>query len=109
MNGYLEAILVFIKQALDLDEVILIENVNGIFDVIPHFGFDVPAAIAERQREIGLSRFLGLYLLGDDNEAGDDYFVFVLGAIADEEIFHDSLAVLFNHRGHRGSQGSTRD
>src|SRR5207244_11334427 len=86
VNGYLEAILVFIKQALDLDEVILIENVNGIFDVIPHFGFDVPAAIAERQREIGLSRFLGLYLLGDDNEAGGDYLILLLGAIAAEEV-----------------------
>ena len=47
MNGKLEAILVLINKTLNLDEIFLIEGVNGVSDVVPHFGFEVTAAIAE--------------------------------------------------------------
>ena len=47
MNGELEPVLVLIDQTLDLDEVVLVEGVDRILDVVPHFAFDVAAAVAQ--------------------------------------------------------------
>ena len=77
----LEAVLVFVDQALDLEEVILLEGVENFFDVVPHLGFDLAAAVAEGERQIGLAGFLGLDLLGDHDKSGGDDLVFVLGAV----------------------------
>ena len=81
VNRDLEAILVFVEQAFDLEEVILLEGVDGVLDVVPHLGFDLAAAVAESQREVGFAGFLGLNLLGNDHETGSDDFVFVVIAI----------------------------
>ena len=43
----LEAIFVLVDQTFDLDEIVLVKGVDGIFDVIPHFAFEVSAAIAQ--------------------------------------------------------------
>src|SRR5215470_490379 len=92
VNGDLVAILVLIQESLNLDEIILVEDVDCVFDVVPHLGFDVPTVIAQRERKIRLPGFLRLYLLGNDHEAGDDYFIFVLRTIANKEIFHGLTA-----------------
>ncbi len=88
VDGELEAVLVLVDEALDLEEVVLLEGVEDFFDVVPHFGFELAAAVAESEREIGLAGFLGLDLLADDDEAGGDDLVFVARAIADVEVFH---------------------
>ena len=88
VDGELETLLVFVDEALDFEEVVLLEGVEDLFDVVPHLGFELAAAIAESEREIGLAGLLGLDLLGDDYEAGGDDLVFVAGAVADVEIFH---------------------
>ena len=84
----LEAVLVFVDQAFDLEEVVLLEGIEDFLDVVPHFGFELAAAIAESECEVRLAGFLGLDLLGDDDESRGDDFVFVPDAIADVEIFH---------------------
>ena len=72
MDGELEAVLVLVEQAFDLEKVVLFEGVDGILDVVPHLGFDLAAAVAQSERQVRLAGFLGLDLLADDNEAGDD-------------------------------------
>ena len=95
MDRDLEPVLVLIEQALDFEEVILIEGVDGIFDVVPHLGFDLAATVGENQRQVRLSALLGLDLLGTDDKSGGDDLVFEAGTIREEEIFHDfSLASL---------------
>src|SRR4029077_6552975 len=89
MDSDLKSILVFVEQALDLDEVILLESVQGILHVVPHLGFDVAGAITERQRQVRFTRFFGLHLFDDDDEARGNDFVFVLDTIAYKEVFHD--------------------
>ena len=64
MNGELKAVLVLVDEAFDLEEIVLLEGVENFLDVVPHFGFELAAAIAEGQGEIGLTGFLGLDLLG---------------------------------------------
>ena len=81
MNGNLKTILIFVEQTLDLDEVVLLEGVQGVCDVVPHFGFQLSGTIAEGQREIGLSGLLGLDLFGNDYEAGGEDLIFVLSTI----------------------------
>ena len=88
VDSELKAILVFVDEAFDLEEVILLEGVENFFDVVPHFGFELAAAVAESEREVGLAGFLGLDLLADDDEGGSDDLVFVARAIADVEVFH---------------------
>ncbi len=89
MDGELEAVLVLVEQAFDLEEVILLEGVEGLLDVVPHLGFDLATAIAEGQREIGFAGLLGFHLVGHDNKRGGNDLVFVLDAIGDEKIFHE--------------------
>ena len=62
MDGELEAVLVLVDQALDLDEVVLLEGVDGVLDVVPHLGFDVAAAIAQGEGQVRLTAFLGFDL-----------------------------------------------
>ena len=88
MDGELEAVLVLVDQAFDLDEVILLEAVDGVLDVVPHLGFDVAAAIAEGQSQIGLAALLGFDLLGDDDEGRSDDLVLVLNAVGNEKFLH---------------------
>jgi hypothetical protein len=68
MDSDLKSILVFVEQALDLDEVILLESVQGILHVVPHLGFDVAGAITERQCQVRFTRFFWLHLFDDDDE-----------------------------------------
>ena len=88
MNRDLEAILISVQQAFDLEEVVLLEGVECVFDVVPHFGFDLATTIGKSQREIGLAGFLWLYLLAGDDETGNDDFVFEARTIREEEFFH---------------------
>jgi len=41
VNGELETILVFINQALDLEEIVLLESIENFLHVIPHLGFEL--------------------------------------------------------------------
>src|ERR1700678_3453520 len=43
----LEAALVFVDQALDLEKVILLEDVEHLFHVVPHLGLELAAAVPE--------------------------------------------------------------
>ena len=69
VDGELKAVLVLVDEAFDLKEIVLLEGVEDFFDVIPHFGFELAAAVAESEREVGLAGFLGLDLLADDDES----------------------------------------
>ena len=89
----LKAVLVLVDEALDLEEVILLERVEDLFDVVPHFGFELAAAVPESERQVGLPGFLGLDLFADDDEARGDDLVFVARAIADVEVFHRRLSM----------------
>ena len=91
MNRQLKALLVLVDQTLDFEEIILLERVENFLNVIPHLGFQLAAAVAERQGKIGLSGFLGLDLLGYDNKSRGDDFVFVADAIADIKILHGDV------------------
>ena len=51
MDGELEALLVFVDQALGLDKVVLLEGFEDFFNVVPHFGFELSAAIARIYNE----------------------------------------------------------
>ena len=64
MDRELETVFVFVDKAFDLEEVILLESVESLLDVVPHFGFELPAAIAKREGQIRLARFLWFDLLG---------------------------------------------
>ena len=75
----LKAVFVFVDQALDFEEVILLEGIENFLDVVPHLGFDLSAAVAQGEREIGLARLFRFYLLGDYNKGGGDDFIFVIG------------------------------
>ena len=61
---------------------------RGFSDVVPHFGFDLAAAVGQGEGEVGLAGFLGLDLLGDDHESGGDDLVFVARAVANVEVLH---------------------
>src|SRR5580698_1266919 len=58
VNRDLEAVLVFVEQAFDLEEVVLLEGVDRVLDVIPHLGFDLTGSITQDERQIGLSSLL---------------------------------------------------
>ena len=88
VDGELKTVLVLVEQAFGLDEVVLLEYVDRVFDVIPHLGFELAAAIAEHERKIRLSCLLGLDLLGDHHEGGSNHLILVLAAIGDKEILH---------------------
>src|SRR5215469_6993481 len=66
MNGKLETLFVFVDQALHLQKIVLLKGLENPVDVVPHFGFELAAAIAQREREVGLSSFFGFDLLGHD-------------------------------------------
>jgi hypothetical protein len=68
MNRDLEPLFVLIDEAFDFQEVILLKRLEHFVDVIPHFGFNLTGAIAEREREVGLPGFLGFDLLGDNDK-----------------------------------------
>ena len=91
VDGELKTVLVFVDEALDLEEIVLLEGFEDFLDVVPHFGFELSGAVAESQSQIRLSGFLGLDLLGDDDEAGCDDLVFLARAVADIEIFHGTV------------------
>ena len=80
-DGDLETVLIFIEQAFDFEEVVLLEGVDCVLDVIPHFGVELAGAITENERQIRLSGLLRLNLLGYDHESRSDDFVFVVAAI----------------------------
>ncbi len=69
MNRELETLLVFVDEAFDFEEVVLLEGLEDFFDVVPHFGFELAAAVAESEGEVGLSGLLRLDLLGDNDES----------------------------------------
>src|SRR5580704_11639705 len=94
VNGDLEAVLIFVEQAFDLEEVVLLEGVDRVLDVVPHLGFDLAGAITQDQRQIGLSGLLRLDLLGDDHKTRGDDLVFVVRAIGQEEFLHAVQAKL---------------
>ena len=77
MHRELKAVLVLVDQAFDLEEVILLEGVEDLFNVVPHLGFDLAAAIAESERQIRLAGLLGFDLLGNHDEARGDDLVFL--------------------------------
>ena len=79
MNGELKTILVFVDETFDLEEIVLLEDVDEFFDVVPHFGFDLAAAVGQDQGQIRLAIFLRLDLLRRHHEAGGDDLVFLLG------------------------------
>src|SRR5581483_4762277 len=89
MNGELKALLVLVDQAFDLDEVILLEGFEDFLDVVPHFGFELSAAIAESQGDVRLACFFRLDLFCDYDECRGDDFVFVAQTVADEEVLHE--------------------
>jgi hypothetical protein len=91
MDRELEAVLILVDQAFNFDEVVLLEGIERIFDVVPHFGFDVATAVAKRQRQIWFPGLLGFDLLGDDNEARDDDFVLVPAAVAEVKVLHSVI------------------
>ena len=68
MNGELKAVFVLIDQSLDLDEVVLIAGVNGVFDVVPHLGLDVAAAISQGKGQVRLTALLGFDLAGNHHK-----------------------------------------
>ena len=88
VNRELEALLVFINQALDLEEVILLEGLQHVLHVVPHLGFELPAAIAKCQRQIRFASLLGLDLFGYHDESRGDDLVLVAHAVADVEVLH---------------------
>jgi len=97
----LEAVFVFVDKTFDLDEVILLETVDSILDVVPHFGFDLPGPIPNREGQIGLARFLWFDLFVDDDEGRDDDLVFLLRAVGNEEIFHAPGRAALHHYGRK--------
>jgi hypothetical protein len=88
VDGKLETLLVFIDEALDLEEIVLLKSIEHFLDVIPHFCFELAAAITECEREVRLAGFLRFDLLGYHDERRGNDFIFVANAIADVEIFH---------------------
>ena len=89
MDGDLKTVLISVQKPLHLQEIVLLEGVEGVLNVVPHLGFDLAGTVAQSERQIRLARLLGLHLLGYHHEAGCDDLVFLLGTIADEEIFHE--------------------
>ena len=81
MNGDLEAVLIFVEQAFDFYEIVLLEGVDCVLDVVPHLGVELAGAITQNKRQIRLSGLLRLDLLGNDHESRSDEFVFVVAAI----------------------------
>ena len=88
VNCELKAALVFIDQAFDFKEIILLEDVNGFINVVPHFGFDLARAVTEGDCQVGLAGLLWLDLLRNHDKAGRDDLIFVLAAVANEEGLH---------------------
>src|SRR5271155_5952744 len=52
VDGELETVFVFVDEAFDLEKIVLLENVEDLIHVVPHLGFELPAAVAESEREI---------------------------------------------------------
>jgi hypothetical protein len=88
VDGELEALLVLVDEAFDFDEVILLEGFQNFFDVVPHLGLELSAAVAESESDIWLPGLFGLDLLGNDDKAGGDDLVLVTQAVADVEVLH---------------------
>ena len=98
MDSDLKPVLIFINQPLNLQEIILLEGTENFFDVVPHLGFDLAAAVSQGKREIGLAGLLRLYLLGNDDEAGRDDFIFVITTVGEEEFLHGVFELKPNGR-----------
>src|SRR5215469_10180200 len=93
MNCELESLLVLVDQSFDFEEIVLLKGVENLVDVVPHLGFQLPASVAQRQRQVGLARFLGLDLLRHDDESGGDDLILVANAIADVKVLHGCLSI----------------
>src|ERR1700681_1042420 len=89
VDGQLKSILVFVDQTLDLEEVVLLEAEDKLIDVVPHFGFELAAAISQDQGQIRLAIFLSLYLLRGHYEAGGNDFILLITTFGDKKLFHE--------------------
>src|ERR1700720_2657262 len=45
VDGELKAVLIFVDQTLDFEEIVLLEGIEHFFDVVPHLGFELSAAV----------------------------------------------------------------
>ena len=81
VDGDLKAVLIFVEQPFDFEEVVLLEGIDCVLDVIPHFGVELAGAVTENERQIWLSGLLRLDLLGNDHESRSDDLIFVVAAI----------------------------
>jgi hypothetical protein len=88
MNRELETLFVLIDEAFDFQEIILLKRLEDFLYVVPHFGFNLTAAIAECEREVRLPSLLGLDLFGDNDKSGSDDLIFVARTIANVEVLH---------------------
>src|SRR5689334_16044809 len=102
MDGQLPVVLVAVDQPFDFDVVVLLEDVNGLGNVVPHLGFDLPTAVGQGKGEIRLAAFLGFHLFGGNHKAGSDDLVFAAGTIGYVKIFHDHA----RHTTRKGQQGT---
>src|ERR1700683_1197746 len=84
----LKAVLILVDEAFDLEEVILLESFENFVDVVPHFGFELAAAVAEGERQVTLAGLLGFDLLAHDDESRSDDLILLPHAIADVKVFH---------------------
>ena len=85
----LKTILVFVDESFDFQEIILLEDVDKFFDVVPHLRFDVTAAVAESERKVRFTSLLGFHLLGNNNKDRRDDLVLLLRTVANKEFFHE--------------------
>src|SRR5947209_19486203 len=68
VNGELIAVRIFVDQAADLEEVVLLERVDGVGNVVPHLCVEVAGSIAKSEREKDFAALLRLDLLRGNQE-----------------------------------------
>ncbi len=88
VDGELEAVFILVDQALDLEEIVLLEGIEHFFHVIPHLGFELSAAITKSKSKVRLTGFFRFDLLADHDKVGGNDLVLVASAVADVELFH---------------------
>ncbi len=91
VNGQLKTVVVLVKQALHLDKVVLIENVDHFLHVVPDLGFYLPGSIRERHRDVQVAGLLRFDLLGSHNKRRGDVLVLMLRRVANVEFLHRGL------------------
>jgi hypothetical protein len=74
VNDQLRTVVVDLKAAFDLDEIVALKGADHLGDVVPHLGLDLAGAVAQGHRQVRLAGLLLPEFLGVNQQRGENVF-----------------------------------